>query len=363
MMALGEVFAQQPDNLALPLIERMIDAAAGYSAQREGEYAQEQSWDPAAEAYVPLDREPVLESLVYAAARIADTETERNAGSPSSGARFLVGLYQRVKTGDLPPLGEKASRHLFDGHARHASGLAPAGVPSAAQAQAQTIAAPPPAALPPGERDALVKQLQKGGFFASTRRQNKIVAMQRLATAGDLETLPLLIEHLQDKDALVAAAAGTALIEYTRPGHPPAIARDAVNLMATTLGRAGFALQKPLRQAMSQMNLRRDPCRKALAAALKKDDGLGLAYELSQIMGFPSPEAAYQAITGEAPVGSDPIPGLEGAGEGASPAAGIPGAAPGGFPAGKLSAMDEKRRLLAARRDWIAGGKKGPEPK
>jgi hypothetical protein len=128
--------------------------------------------------------------------------------------------------------------------------------------------------------------------------------------------------------------------------------------MAKTLSRSGFNLQKPLRQAMSQMNLRRDPCRKALSGALKADDGMGLAYELSQIMGFGSPEEAYQAITGEAPIGADPVPAASMDGGGA-----MGGAGGGGAPAGQFNALDEKRRLLAARREWIAGGKKGPEPR
>jgi hypothetical protein len=367
LMALGEVFAKAPTNFALPLLDTMIQTAALYSAARENEYGREQTWDPATETYVALDREPILESLVYAVVQTAENEMAKT-GRAGEAVQFLERLFERVRVGDLPPLGEKASKVLFDGHKKIGDKkLLPTSAlrqVSAEEASAPTgahdAAVPKPEPLTPDQKSRLLKQLEKGGLFPMKRRHNKIIAMQQLAAGGALDALPTIIELLLDKDALVGAAAGTALIEYTKPGHPPDVTRQAVVLMAKTLARAGFNLQKPLRQAMAQMNLRRDPCRKALAAVLKSDDNMGLAYELSQIMGFSGPEEAYQAIVGETSLMAEP-----GSGPIRKAVAEDGQISGGGIPTGvkQLSALDEKRRQLEARRAWIAGGKKGPEPR
>jgi hypothetical protein len=229
------------------------------------------------------------------------------------------------------------------------------------------------------EKVEFLKELKKGGLFASRRRTARVQAMQRLAGAGDIDALPVIIELLDDKDMLLSTAAGTALIEYTLPAQPPKTTEFAVAEMIDTLTNGRLSMQRALRKAMGQMNLLREPCRRALERKLREvDNAMGLAYELSMIMGLGSPEEAHQRITGGvggaarggggSAAGGGAISGNQAAAATVDAPAGAPGsptggagAGPGGAPGG--SELEKKRALLAARRAWIAGGKKGPEPR
>jgi len=369
LMALGEVFAKSPTTNAVRLLDLMIRTAAKHAPGRDG-YAQEQVWSAEDDRYVGLTPEPVLESLVYAVIKIAESEERLGEGFG-----LLERIMKMVRSGELPKLGEKPSQLVLDAHMKLTKlrGAASTRIRTLGGERQQEDAGEPEnqktelhqpeperPRLHPDEAIALRKIL-RGGWVFSAPAAKRIAAIQQLSAAGDEESLGTFLELLEDKDAMVAAAAGTALGHFTGGDVPNPVAERATSFMVEQLMRGKPNLQKALRKVLSTVNLMRGPCKKAIVRHLNMNYGPGLAYELSRAMALPSAEEVMKRFTGKsgAEAADEPIaasaPPAPGAPSGAQPIV-MPGSS-------KAPSLDEKRRLLEARRAWIAGGKKGPEPK
>jgi len=368
-MALGEIFAKLKAPQALPLLELMIRSVGTIRPEAIGEYAQEVCWDVENERFTQLTPDRVMESLAFAITEMGAAELAAGGNGTGPAAQAARRVFEATRDGEFPAMPASARGKLFDFYnslpaalkaappqrSTQQGMLAPGEVAPSVE---EDGAAVPKLSAP--DRDALLALLRKGGFFGGPKREQKIGAIVQLAAAGSLDAIPDFLKLLTDKDSMLAAAAGTALLDLTKAPHPARVTDLALEEMIDALIAAKLDTQKALRGLMRQINFERPACRNALKRVFEARKSPGLLYELQQVLGTSSPEDTLRRILGlqansASPDSSKDAPRAEGAentGIAATPVA-------KGIAGGEL---DRKRAYMEARRQWVAGGKKGPEP-
>lgn len=342
-LAFGEAVTPFADTRAIPLLEKMITFAVNMDDGAVGKYQQETYWDAAAQERKPLGKTHAIETLIFALSRIPSPEAGR-------ALREVAALYRRGKIG--APSDTTAQILMNVEKDVIASPDGPAGSDA------------PPGSAQYDDADAkrAIKTLGSRGFLASkdSLRQKKIPAMMIIAEACAFEGLPLLAGHLDDKDRLTQEAALAALENFARRLAKPNHRKTFLVELVETVGDLSEPAQNKLAGVIQEFVSRDPQLTQQFTAYLETVDNPTARRILSQALLTADKEKEQQLAQMDAAQGYSPnTAGSGAAGPGGATAA---GAAPQQGQNKYASELEAKRQYMLARKAWIAGGKKGPEP-
>ncbi|MCX7719142.1 MAG: HEAT repeat domain-containing protein [Candidatus Sumerlaeaceae bacterium] len=342
-LAVAELYAKVPDPSNLEVLRQLVfNAVLHEPEQQRSAYAREMVADPAADERVELTKDKVMASLLHAVDKIGTEESED----------FLSEIFQKVQSRQFPSLGGETASMIMDAHMR------------AAKRRGQSAFAPPGAAAPatqpvveaPVTEDdmRLLADLDASFFFAAKRRARRVAAMAGLAQRRIVAALPKIIAHLTDKDAIVAAAAATALLDFGGAGASAHARERLFDALLGVIVKGDNATRVKAAEVLRKLGPDKSPLRDRLEE-LASDPVLAAparAIVLSLAAGPPKPKAA-EAGAGQAAKSES---------ETVDPSINkyLPSKGAG---ANAMSELDKKRAYMLARQEWIRGGKKGPEPK
>jgi HEAT repeat protein len=342
-LAIGELYAKVPDPSNLEVLRQLVfNAALHEPEQKRSAYNREMVADPAGEERVELTKDKVMAALLHAVDKVGTEESED----------FLSEIFQKMQARQFPTLGGETASLIMDAHMR------------AAKRRGQSAFAPPGGAAPSAqpvveapvtEEDMrLMADLDASFFFAGKRRARRVAAMAGLAQRRIVAALPKIVKHLTDGDAIVSAAAVTALLDFGGAGASAHARERLLDALLDAVTKGDNATRVKAAEVLRRLGPDKSPLRDRLEE-LASDPVLPAAARavvLSLAAGPPKPKAAAPAA-GDASEGEekpvDPALGKHLPSKGAGPAA--------------MSELDKKRAYLLARQEWIRGGKKGPEPK
>lgn len=197
-----------------------------------------------------------------------------------------------------------------------------------------------------GEEMRLIAELKASYISASKRRSRKIAAMAALAQKGAISAASAIVDHLSDRDPLIASAAYSALVGL---GSDTAAAGMLPQFYDTLL-RGLESVNSDKRMKAAAVLLKLDPRRPVLRAKLE---------ELAASPSCPLPAKA--TISRLLEKGPEPI---FGGGTEHSDATWV--AHPQEFRPKRADVvaqdLEKKRQHFQARQEWLRNGKRGPEP-
>lgn len=325
LLAFGELMQKCGDERAMPILETMTRTAFIHEDRKDTDkHYKEMVRDPATGEMRELNRDDVLHSLLFAIQKVG--------GDP--GKRVLLGFADQVQAGQLSAPGEHTSS-LLVGVKREAGTLG--------KREAEV---PPDEAIDEKEIEKAVSAA-RGGLFTSQRGQ--VAALALLGRARRPDAAGAILAGLHSKDSVVHNAAITALMQMVTPPPSP---KQYELLLASMFGEKkslrGDGLQRLL-GVMGRAFPKRPPYDALFAKQLQLEieDGELRHRLMAAIHAGVKPPAPTPISEGDAP------PGGEAKEDGLKLETGP----------GKLDEIQRKRIYLEERRKWVAGGKKGPEPK
>lgn len=313
------------DPSAVSLLSDLLRLALLHEDEETSMVQRETVIDPVTGQTHALDRDDLVHTVLFTLQKIGGEQ----------GAAVVLDCADQVQAGRIPNPGTKTAALLMDAKAQ-------AGAHNSAATQAQAIEVDP---------EALKKAIDEahGGFFAKAPR--RIAALAKLGQMRQLEAIEVIIECLGDKDAMVAGAAHTALAQYLQPLPSET---DFSRLLDSILERPktlkGERLNRLLAFIEREMpkNSPYDSIyERQVAVNLHGQDEL--IFRFNAAMRKPEPEVKTSEVAdpNEETQAEKTELNVKDMGSGRK----------------DLTELDRRRLLLQARREWIAGGKKGPEPK
>jgi HEAT repeat protein len=339
-LALGELYSKIPDPRQLPVLQKLLlntflhDDSAPKSA-----YVKETVLDTATDERADLTKDRVLASLVHAVDRIGGEEAEA----------ILAELFEQTRAGQLPPPGAETADILMQAHMRNAKRRGE----SVFERKEQSEGAPQTTTSLSEDDMRMLHELEANYLLASKRRTKKVAAMAGLAQRRVVAAIPTVIQHLNDKDPIVASAALTALIDYGMQTPPPVVKRLHEELIQALLG-GDNATRVKVANVLMKLGPGRPPLKERLDQLSARE---GLPVPVRAVLArLTDPGGA--ARPGETRANAAAADMAEGNGGDGAPRP----AAAAGEKVKPKSALDLKREYILARQEWIRGGKKGPEP-
>ncbi len=342
-LAVAELYAKLATPETLPVLRQLLMNTFLHDDKPKTPYQRETVLEPGTEERSELTRDKVLAALVYAVSKIQSEEADE----------LLAELFEQVRSGRLPRPGPEMADVLMQAYMRvgQKRGEGPLGVfPGSQSTIGEEFAEAAAATSLTPEELSLLRDLEAKFLLASKRRAVRVAALAGLAKHRTLAALPKIIDHLTDKDPIVAAAAATALTDYARPPVKPHVLErlHAELLSALQVGNDG--LRAKVVDVLKRLGPRRSPLKERLETLVANGvlDGTARRLVASLVEAPPPPPGTpgTQKQTGE----SKP------AANGTS----AQGAATGPK---HISELEKRRQYLLARQAWIRGGKRGPEPK
>lgn len=339
-LALGELYARLANPATLPVLRQLLMNTFLHDDKPKTPYLRETILEPGTEERSELTRDKVLASLIYAVSKIQSEEADE----------LLAELFEQVRSGRLPRPGQETADVLMQAYMRvgQKRGEAPLGVfPGAQQKAEQEFPSAQTTTSISEEESEWLRDLETKFLLSSKRRAKRVAALAGLAKNRTLAALPKIVEHLVDKDAIVAAAAATALMDYARPPVKPQVLERLHSELLHALQVGENELRKKVADVLERMGPRRSPLKDRLEALLQTGILDGSARQLvTRLLATQPVQAQGKETTAAAGgVGTDT----------GSPA--------GAAKAPKhVSELEKRRQYLLARQAWIRGGKKGPEP-
>lgn len=343
-VALAEALGQIGDPSALDVLEHMLANALLQDTSERTKYQVEKYYDATEGVRKELTPDQVTAALLFAIERIGGERSDA----------ILVRAYEQIRGPGATTLGPETDQLLDRVRARLVRDgrwnelLRQVGERHAERPEVRDEAAE--------RREAAhaIKMLQAKFFLTGGRRIRKIGAIQTLARLRNLEAVPLIIQHLEDTDALVRASAETALGEYAWAAGNETVMRALVYALLDGLHSRNDAVRESIRTVLKRLGPGREPLRSKLQAASQHGTDALLRAEASRLLRegieadtldtLGTPGEQDQAGPKEAPEASQPSPSsarkrdLE-------------------------SMLRQKREYLLARQAWIRGGKRGEPPK
>ena len=340
--AIGELLQKIGNPDALPLLEKLINNAFMTDENEAGKYAKETYWDATSQSRKDLAKDQVIGSLVFAVTKIGGRRADD----------LVLNYYRQIQSGMLHSPGDETSRYLFDAAQRIQREGGPAMKESAAQDEefrSDLLLEGPPA-----DPLELIKDLTAFYFSSATKRKKKIAAMVELARRKDPAAIESIIKHLGDKDALIRAAAATALLEFGSPGVKTTTFQLLARELVEALPGAKDDMRAEIVKLLRHLRPYQEPLKGVLKEYLDTNDNGAIRAEVSRLIREAEAKQQQQRPGPEA--------GAAGAGQAASGSTPPSSAQPVTAGEKKMTELEKKRAFLLARQEWIRGGKKGPPP-
>ncbi|MGC8740848.1 MAG: HEAT repeat domain-containing protein [Candidatus Sumerlaeaceae bacterium] len=343
-LALAELYAKLADPATLPVLRQLITNTFLHDDKPKTPYQRETILEPGTEERSEITRDKVLSALVYAVSKIPSEEADE----------LLAELFEEVRSGRLPRPGKETADVLMQaymkvGQKRGGEGMF--GVfPGAAAETQEGQAEISTATVLSHEETQWLHDLEARFLLATKRRARRVAAMAGLAKKKTVAALPKIVEHVIDKDAIVAAAAATALMDFARAPVTPAVLErlHAELLHALQLGTP--VMRQKVVDVLRRLGPRRSPLKERLEQLLATGALDGAARVLVEKLLAPPPDA--KPVGGEGGAANDKPDGAAGSPAGVAASSGPK----------HLTELEKRRQYLLARQAWIRGGKKGPEP-
>lgn len=324
-MAAAEAFEKINHPAFLPILERMLNTALLHDDRGQNVYQQEYYWDTATQERRPVTREKLIGPIVYAIGMI---------GGPQSQA-ILKRYQEQIAIGKVPnPTAEVAGfLAKFLGDKAFAA-------PTVAEEAASSPA-------DPEELKELYKALQ--GWYLLTgseqRRMKKIGALTRLARIGAPDSLDVVFSQLADKDPMVVSAAISCLTEFALPHQPKALKNLTIDMTLDKLESKDPAVRQGAIKTLKDIGPNRKDVRDKILAFAKQVERREVKEALAQVIRGGGGGTGGGTASGDQTAGS-----ITGGGSSEN------------VLAGSMGKLALKQQYLAARKAWIAGGKKGDPP-
>lgn len=362
-LAVAETCGRAVRPEQVPLLQQMIVQMGLQSDEHHGAqdvYKQESVYDPSSETMVPLTRDSVMVSVIYAV----------NQQQGEEGEELLAEIYQLAQSKRLPMPGKESASILMEAQMRV---LKRKGANTRDAHEAVGLA--DVASVGRWLDDLDAKYWLKG-----SRRKARVQALAGLAGAGERRAIPRMIDLLSDKDNVIAGAALTALIDMLKALRKDDEAMEdfsdkLLRELGVTLDNAG---RDRIAGLLAKMKPAQEPLRNKIELVMQhgktsQQVKLALGRTVLPIIDAADKLAREAALTeGDSPdTLSDSSAGNESIGAGGNSVSGgsakdayrkfLPNRGTGGRSA-EPTVLDKKRAYIMARQEWIRGGKRGPEP-
>ncbi len=363
-LAVAEICARAPMAEQLPLLRQMVLQLALQTDDHHGAkdiYKKESIYDPATETFSPLTRDAVLASIIYAV----------SCQKSEEGEELLSDIFKMGQSKRLPMPGRESTALLMEAHMKvlRRKGESVSSIPVALQQQAGK---PVGADKNEDEILAMLNDLSTRTFFKKTRRQKCVAALAGLAAAGELRGLPQMIELLADKDMIIAGAAQSALLDLIKIILTKQTENENLQdlLLRALLLVTAPAARERIAFLLTRMRPEQEPLKGKiveLMGDIKTSQSVKLSLAKSVLPIIQEAEEAEEARENSARQErqlsradeqkiEDEETDEERMYRKYLPNRGIQGMKT------KLTDLDKKRAYMMARREWINGGKRGPEP-
>ncbi len=345
-LAMGELYSKHPDPSQVPVIKQMLFNTALHDDTKKSEYVKQTVFDAASESQQELTKDAVIASLAFALDHI-DSDEARQA---------MAEMYQQIQSGQLPPPGQETSEILMKatmaqqraaGRSTMASGVA--GAASTGAPESESVA---PVAMSEDDLQ-YIEDLKARYLISAKRRAKKVAAMNALANRKIAAAVKIIIPHITDSDAIIAAAAQMALQDFAQPP----VARQSLNILydnlLDSLEEADNPVKVKVGDVLGKLGPGRSPLKEKVAERLAKQSLP------------PAARAVLEKVSGGGSSGG-PAHGRAGVAmdeKKLGAAAGYMPTAGGEKGSDFVSDLDKKRAYMQARQDWIRGGKRGEEPR
>jgi len=346
--AVAEVLERVGNETALPLLQTMTLNALMADDNQGSKYFKETYFDPADQQLKPLGRDKVVHALLHATV----------AKGGEMGVGHVVDLARQARAKQLEVPGDQTASYLMQILMEHGSEVDARA--SLAEEDPNSISATVAAAadnpLAGAHIDEVIDALKPRLLMGKARRSKRIQAIQEIARRRSVDGIEPLVAIVGDKDSIINSAAATALLNFGGPGAKESTLRFLGAALIDRLGKA----KSENRSAVRNLLLRLDPAREPFSSMLEQEFEMkpegALKAELSNILRQSAADAKRKEgdplSTEEILVASN---GREGpddeAGDETTPE-----------PSG-IDGLDARRQYFMARKAWLSGGKKGPEPK
>ncbi|MBI1290145.1 hypothetical protein GC173_02715 [bacterium] len=325
-MAAAEVFEKLNNPAFLPILERMLNTTLMHDDKAQSVYQQEYFWDAATQQRKPITKEKLLSPIIFAIGTI---------GTPA-GLAILKRYQEQIAIGKVANPTTEVAGFM----AKFLGDNAFAGVTEAAEESNEPV--------DPSELQGLLKALTKWYILsgAAKRRVAKIQALSKLSRLKSLDSLDTIFRQLVDKDQMVVSAAISCLSDFSLPHQPKLIRTLTIDTTIEQLESKDPAMRVGALKLLKEIGPNRRDVRDKAIAFIKRSDRREIRDAVVAAM--------KNAGAGSGTAGSDTGSATSGSitsGFDTSPT--VPDS---------MNTLAAKQQYLAARRAWIAGGKKGDPP-
>jgi hypothetical protein len=322
-IAIAEVFEKVPSAEYLMVLERMLNQTLTHDESRASIYQQEFYWDAATQQRKPYTREKILAPLIYSIGTIGG----------EAGKAILKRYQAHIQSGKVPAPTPEIATFMAKFLGDEAFGAV------SAIAEAAEIPVDPAHVKP------LLADLSAWYLMTSAgkRRMKKISALTQLARLLPVDAVDPVFAQFSDKDPLVASAAITCLNEFALPTSPKTIRNLTIDRCLEALEHKDPAVRTGALKLLKEMGpMRKDVKDKALVAVKGLSRPEIRDAVASMLKGATAAPQKGNTATGSATGGGDSNEKTA--------------------PPNHTDKLALKAQHLAARKAWIAGGKKGDPP-
>lgn len=342
-MAVGEALAKMGDERALPLLETMMGVSLRVDPESIPGHMREVYYDAAQDKHVPLTRDKICLSLLYA---IRDACGRK-------GMAYLRALTSRIKNKELPNPGNESMNFLAatilgkDNDEVAVAGKKDVELPALTEDDLVVEGSeslPEQAASSRPRMDDPLRKLEKdilGRGLLGVKMPKRISAIQEVAARKEVEGVQALCKALVDDEKVVHMAADTALAQFLNKDDEQTF-RLSVYEVLEAMRKAPDKEIGVLQKLLVRLGVEEEPLKDILLRFIDTESDERMKMRLSAT--YKMAEDAF----------------IRNGGDFSRSASGA-GAAGGGQEHQKV--LQLKRDYFAQRKAWIAGGKQGPPPK
>jgi len=332
-IAAAEVLQNIKSDYSATMLKKMIDTSIHFDERQLVEHQMEKYYDDAEEEYRPITQDLILEALCSALLEVDE----------EAGKQKLQDVLNAMKSNILELRGNKIMEMITNK-------LGVSALDKKSDAPSPTRTQEPKVSIDPAEVKELIKKLRARYFMAGKKKvSEKVTALARLGEVAPPQALDAVMEQLHEKDAMIQSAAAQTIAGYMNPNQHETIRQDVLFQCLQGLLSNSETYQSGCKAALKAMNPNRRDIRPEIVKFGHSVNNGSVRLAIQEILGGTFLENESSSVAkpvmgdSEAPDDND---------ENAEPAA----------PSG-LQKMQMKQEYFAARKAWINGGKKGPEPK
>ncbi|MDX1973242.1 MAG: hypothetical protein SFY68_11990 [Candidatus Sumerlaeia bacterium] len=345
---------------SLFVLEHMISSTMELDEGRLMDHQKELYYDSASDKWKPVTKDMVLGALVYAVGDL---------GGPHS-KPILKRVMQAYRRRELVLKGnetlEMLSRYLgtefsYEEEEEVQEDAVPDSLHEAPGLNVHSPSAPKlrSAPLPQAELEALVKKLTAYYLFSKTKKiSEKVSALAQLAQHTPASALEVVMNQFLESDPLIHSAAVTAVASYANLNRGEALGKEALMRCLEGLENSKERYRLGCKEALKAMTGRE--VREQIQRYGSSTSSGSVRLLVQEVLGAFVDSPGRQTTQSEDLEDEDQD---ERHSSSSTPKRSQSGSSNTPPKKSAQNLLEAKREYFAARQAWLAGGKKGPEPK